>query len=274
VNAKDQGYSSGAWGRPGTLEVRPAATPPGPLRSQLIIAYLVFIAVGASNAPSPLYVTYQRMWHLSSLVLTAVFAVYAVGVLAALLVAGPISDQRGRKPVIAAATGLLVVTTLLFILATSVDWLYAARFVQGVATGSIIGAAAASLVELGPPGHVRRASLFMTVPFTMGAACEPLLVGLLAQYGPSPTVLPFLVLLGLEVIGALLLVFVRESRSPGPEGPRRLRLERPSVPRSVRPAFVIAGASVGLAWPWLSRSSGSACWRGGSGSKVPRVCFS
>jgi MFS family permease len=220
----------------------------GSLGSQLIIAYLVFIAVGASNAPSPLYVTYQRMWHLSSLVLTAVFGVYAVGVLAALLVIGPISDHRGRKPVIAAAAGLLVVTSLLFILATSVEWLYLARFVQGVATGSIIGAAAASLVELGPPGQVRRASLFMTVPFTMGAACVPLFIGLLAQYAPSPTVLPFVVLLALEAIGGLLLVFVPESRSPGSDSPGRLRLERPSVPPPLRPAFVIAGASVGLAW--------------------------
>ena len=221
---------------------------PSRVTSQLIIAYLVFIAVGASNAPSPLYVAYQRMWHISSLVLTAVFAVYAVGVLAALLVVGPISDQRGRKPVIAAATGLLTVATLLFIFATGVEWLYAARLVQGVATGSMIGAAAASLVELGPPGRVRRASLFMTVPFTMGAACVPLLVGFLAQYAPSPTVLPFLVLLGLEVIGVPLLVFVPESRSQGQKGPGRLRLERPSVPPAIRPAFVIAGASVGLAW--------------------------
>ncbi|HXW80285.1 MAG TPA: MFS transporter [Acidimicrobiales bacterium] len=220
----------------------------GQVTSQLIIAYLVFIAVGASNAPSPLYVTYQRMWHLSSLVLTAVFGVYAVGVLAALLLIGPISDQRGRKPVIAVATGLLVAATLLFLFATNVGWLFAARLVQGVATGSMIGAAAAWLVELGPAGHVRRASLLMTVPFTMGAACLPLFTGFLAEYAASPTVLPFLVLLGLEAIGALLLVYVPESRSPGQNLPGRLRVERPSVPRPIRPAFVVAGASVGLAW--------------------------
>jgi MFS family permease len=248
VRAKDQGYSSGRCGWPGTLEVRRVERRAGQSTSQVIIAYLVFIAVGASNAPSPLYVTYQCMWHLSSLVLTAVFGVYAVGVLAALLVIGPISDGRGRKPVIAAATGLLMAATLLFLFATNVDWLYGARFVQGVATGSMIGAAAACLVELGPPDRTQRASLFMTVPFTMGAACLPLLTGFLAEYAASPTVLPFLVLLAMETVGAVLLVFVPETRSRSQKGPGRLRVERPSVPPPIRPAFVVAGASVGLAW--------------------------
>ena len=57
----------------------------------------------ASSAPSPLYVIYQAEWDFSALTLTAVFAVYAVALLSALLVAGSLSDHLGRRPVLLAA---------------------------------------------------------------------------------------------------------------------------------------------------------------------------
>src|ERR1700689_3540178 len=57
----------------------------------------------AAGAPSPLYGVYQATWHFSAVTLTAVFAVYAVALLAAFLVAGRLSDHLGRKPVIIVA---------------------------------------------------------------------------------------------------------------------------------------------------------------------------
>ena len=67
----------------------------------------------------PLYAIYQRQWHFSSGVLTLIFAVYAVAVLATLLLAGQASDQAGRKPVLAAALGFSVASTVVFIFAAS-----------------------------------------------------------------------------------------------------------------------------------------------------------
>ena len=48
-----------------------------------------------SGLPSRLYGAYQREWVFSSLMLTMIFAVYA---LATLLVVGRLSDSIGRKP--------------------------------------------------------------------------------------------------------------------------------------------------------------------------------
>src|SRR5579862_4442117 len=63
----------------------------------------------ASSLPSPMYLIYQARWHFSAAVLTGIFAVYAVAVLAALLLVGAISDQIGRRPIVVASLGLLIV---------------------------------------------------------------------------------------------------------------------------------------------------------------------
>src|SRR3954451_17811700 len=60
---------------------------------------LAFMA--AASAPSPLYVVYQHRWGFSATTLTAVFAVYALALLLALLTVGGISDHVGRRPVLA-----------------------------------------------------------------------------------------------------------------------------------------------------------------------------
>jgi MFS family permease len=219
--------------------------------SQLVVAYLLFVAIGASNAPSPLYVIYQDEWHFAPVVLTAVFAVYAVAVLVSLLVAGPISDRRGRKPLLVAATVLLALSAVCFAAATNVAWLFVARSMQGLATGTITGAATAAMIELDPTANRRRASLLTTVAFLTGAAVLPLLFGILAEDAPEPLVLPYLVLLGLILPGLLLLSSVPETRTPEPLGRATGRLglvQRPSVPRSIRFPFAAAGASVAIAW--------------------------
>jgi MFS family permease len=225
----------------------------GTRAAQLIVAGLVFVCIGASNAPSPLYVIYQKKWHLDPLVLTAVFAVYAVGVLLALFVAGPISDRSGRRPMLFASAALLMVSVILCALDAGVGWLFAGRFVQGLATGSVTGAAAAAIVELDGRPDSRRASVLTTVAFLTGAACMPLLFGFMAQYGPAPTVAPYLVELALVAITTALLVVVPETRT-GTEASvvasaaPRTWIQRPTVPRSIRVPFAIAGASVAMAW--------------------------
>src|SRR3954449_2607289 len=62
---------------------------------------LTFMA--AASAPSPLYVVYQHEWRFSATTLTAVFAVYALALLIALLTVGGLSDFVGRRPVLVLA---------------------------------------------------------------------------------------------------------------------------------------------------------------------------
>jgi hypothetical protein len=60
-----------------------------------------FLAVAAfSTAPSSLYGLYEQQEHLSSLTITIVYAVYALGIVVSLLLAGYVSDWYGRRAVL------------------------------------------------------------------------------------------------------------------------------------------------------------------------------
>src|SRR6185436_7126501 len=118
-----------------------------PAAAYVLVASVIGLALFASGTPSPLYTTYRELWGFSPLVLTLVYATYAFGVLASLLLAGRISDEVGRRPVLIVSLSTLMAATILFALADSVAWLFAARAVQGLATGLALGAAGAALLD-------------------------------------------------------------------------------------------------------------------------------
>src|SRR5437588_11815181 len=119
-------------------------------RAYTLSAAIIGAALFASATPSPLYQTYARLWDFSSVLLTLVYATYAIGVLAALLLAGRASDVAGRRPVLAIALSALLAATVLYMVAESVAWLFAARAVQGLATGLALGTASAGLLDFHP----------------------------------------------------------------------------------------------------------------------------
>ena len=75
-----------------------SATPPAPRRRAAfwLLAFVFAATMLGTTLPTPLYVIYQAQWHFPASVVTLIFAVYAAGVLAALLLAGRSSDQAGR----------------------------------------------------------------------------------------------------------------------------------------------------------------------------------
>src|SRR6476620_4212105 len=78
-----------------------------------LVAAVIGLALFASGTPSPLYSTYRELWGFSPVVLTLIYATYAFGVLAALLLAGRLSDEIGRRPVLIASLGTLMATSVL-----------------------------------------------------------------------------------------------------------------------------------------------------------------
>src|SRR5258708_16528797 len=66
-----------------------------------LVGYVFSAVILGTALPVPVYAIYQRQWHFSSGVLTLIFAVYAVAVLATLLLAGPASGQARRQPAMA-----------------------------------------------------------------------------------------------------------------------------------------------------------------------------
>ncbi len=161
-----------------------------------LLAFVLAATMLGTTLPTPLYGIYQAQWHFSAAMVTVIFAVYAAGVLAALLLAGRSSDQAGRKPVLAVALGASALSTVVFILAPDVAALLAARVVSGLSAGLMTGTATAALTELIPAAAGRRASLVATAANMGGLGLGPLVAGLFAQYVPHPTTLVFEVYLG------------------------------------------------------------------------------
>src|SRR3954464_10647705 len=95
-----------------------------PAAAYVLVASVIGLALFASGTPSPLYGIYRDLWGFSPAVLTLVYATYAFGVLASLILAGRISDEVGRRPVLLVAISTLIATTVLFMVADSVVWLF------------------------------------------------------------------------------------------------------------------------------------------------------
>ncbi len=156
--------------------------------------FALFAVAAGTNVPTPLLLVYQERLDLSPEVLTALFGCYAAGLVPALLLAGPLSDRLGRRRVAIPGIVLSALASLAFAAAgDSLTLLFAARFVQGVVSGVVFSVGSAWVGELslasGEGAGGRRAAFAMTAGFSLG----PLTSGLLGQYAPAPTVLPYLV---------------------------------------------------------------------------------
>src|SRR3954467_11721983 len=211
-----------------------------------LVAAVIGLALFASGTPSPLYATYRELWGFSSVVLTLIYATYAFGVLASLILAGRISDQWGRRPVLLVSLGTLLVTSVVFMFADSVAWLFVARGIQGVATGLALGAASAAMLDLHPRRDPSSVGLANGVASAGGMGLGVLVSSALVQLAPAPRVLPYvalLILFAIAFVGALLM--------PEPVAERsrpRLTPQRPSIPAVVRRPFVPAALGVISSW--------------------------
>ena len=227
----------------------PEAAPRRTLSPRLayaLVAAVIGLALFASSTPSPLYATYRELWGFSPVVLTLIYATYAFGVLLALLLAGRVSDEWGRRPVLLVALGALLVTSVAFMLASSVAWLFVARGLQGIATGLALGAASAAMLDLHPRRDPSAVGLANGVLSAGGIGLGMLASATLVELAPAPRVLPYVLLFLLFAIafaGTLALPEPVEERTRP-----RLTPQRPSVPVPVRRAFLLAALAVISSW--------------------------
>ena len=215
-------------------------------RAYALVTAVIGLALFASATPSPLYGTYRELWGFSPAVLTLIYATYAFGVLAALLLAGRVSDEVGRRPVLIVALGTLLATSVLFMVADSVAWLFVARGLQGLATGLALGAASAAMLDL----HARRdpagVGLANGVVSASGMGLGVLVAAAVVEWLPAPRVLPYVVLF---VLFAVALAGALAMPEPVADRTRpRLTPQRPGVPPSVRRPFLLAALAVLSSW--------------------------
>ncbi|MFD7919321.1 MFS transporter [Streptomyces sp. NPDC059740] len=211
-------------------------------RRYLAAALVFAVGMAGTTLPTPLYGLYRQELGFSELMVTVVFAVYAVGVITALLVAGNFSDVLGRRPVLLTALGLSALSAVCFLAEGGLPLLFLGRLLSGFSAGLFSGAATAAVLELAPEGGRARAGFAATAANMGGLGCGPLLAGVLAQYAPWPLHLPYLVHLGLLVVAAAVAWALPETVQR-PEPRPRLRPQGMVVPREIRGVFVPAAVA-------------------------------
>jgi MFS family permease len=206
--------------------------------------FAVFALILGSNLPNTLFPLYAKVYGLSPIGVTLLFATYTLLVIPAVLVFGPVSDVKGRRELLIAAIVVAGVAAGLFAVGQGVLLLFVAQAVQAMALGALQGTAAPTLVEHDPSEQPRRASMAASALTITGAAVGPVLAGLLAQYAALPLRLCFLVEIGVLAIALIAVIVTIPPRSDR----RRWQPRRPTVPPEIRRSFVVAGTSGFVAW--------------------------
>lgn len=208
------------------------------------LPFVMFAVAFGTNVPVALLLRYRELLALSETMLTVVFAVYAVGLVPALLLAGPASDRRGRRTLVVPFTVLAGVASVVLLAAgTSLPALLVGRLLQGAVSGVIFSVASAWLAEL--VGEAGAASRRAAVAISLGFSLGPLSAGVVGQYLPAPTTLPYLVHLAFMVVAVPVLLRVHETVAVRRGRGRLLNL---GVPRASRPAFLSFVAPIA---PWV-----------------------
>ncbi|WP_445619959.1 MFS transporter [Kushneria sp. Sum13] len=207
--------------------------------SFLLVTFAFLMAMLGTTLPTPLYPIYQQRMDYSQIIITVIFAAYAVGVITALIGFGSWSDQLGRRRLLIAGLVLAVISDVVFLSSPELVPLLIGRLLSGMSAGIFTGTATVAVIEQAPPEWQKGATLTATATNVMGLGLGPLVAGVLAQYVAWPLHLPYalhIVLCALAMMG----VWWAPETVERPERVR-LRIQRLGIPDEVRGVFVPAG---------------------------------
>jgi MFS family permease len=216
------------------------------------VAYAFLAVMAFGSLPTPLYVIYQARDGFSDFMITVVFGVYALGVVASLFLVGHISDWHGRRRVLLGAIALAIVSAVVFLLWHGLGALLVARVLCGFAIGALTATATAWLGELHatsrPGATQRRPQLVATAVNLGGIGLGPFVAGALAEWVGDPLTLPFEVAIVALAVALVLVALSPETLTPPVPRPR-YRAQRVSVPAAARGRYLSAcvGALISFA---------------------------
>ena len=220
-------------------------------RAFWVVAFVFLAVIALGTVPSPLYGLYQDRDGFSLFMVTVIYAVYAVGVIGALLLAGHLSDLYGRRRLLLISLGVAIASAVVFVASQSLAGVLIARLVSGISIGIIASTATAYLADLHaigwPQAAAAAAQLTASAVNVAGLAVGALVAGLLAEWVAHPLTTPYLVFLGALVLGTIGVAFAPETReSPKPR--QRYRPQRLSLPQADRSRYFAAALSTFMAF--------------------------
>jgi MFS family permease len=218
------------------------------------VAFAFGTVLGFTTVPTPLWSLYAERDGYSTLTVTILFAVYAVGVAASLFLVGHLSDWHGRRRVLVPALLINVLAGIIFVAWPHVTGLLIARVLSGLGIGAVNATATAWLIELhtlhGGAAGRRRAEVVAVAANLGGLGLGALISGVLAQWAGDPLAVPFLVYTAALVIAVSLVLSAPETRRPIRPTPK-YRPQRFSVPAESRGRYFAAATAAMIAFALL-----------------------
>ncbi|MDQ3906349.1 MAG: MFS transporter [Actinomycetota bacterium] len=171
------------------------------MKAPLVASYAFAVAMLGVTLPTPLYPQYQQRFGFSTMMITVIYAAYAVGVIVTLVLFGNSSDHYGRKPVLLIGLGFSAASAVCFFLAKGLPMIFTGRVLSGLSAGLFTGTASTYVIDLATHADQRRATLLAAAANTGGIGAGPLLAGLTSQYLPAPLRTAYLADLVLVAVG-------------------------------------------------------------------------
>ncbi|MGM7669142.1 MFS transporter [Microbacterium sp. A93] len=215
------------------------------LRWSVAAALTVVSVFVLSNAPTPLYVEWQREWGFSSGMLTIIFACYMVGLVGTLVVAGRLADRYGRRPVLIPAMLVAILSGALFLLAQGVLWLLVARLLAGIAVGGAVTAGMAAVVDVAPTSRKRAGGLIASTAMVLGAGLGPMLSGVTAKTTATPQLWTFAIITALSITALAVSTGLPLTRPAHAGRTHERRLRWPMPPRDRQRELLWGAATFG-----------------------------
>ena len=185
------------------------------LTATILASSMAFIDGSALNVALP---ALQADLQANGAQLLWIINAYMLMLAALILVGGSLGDRLGRKKVFMAGIGLFGIASLACGLAPSIEWLIAARILQGIGGALMIPGSLAIISATVAPGRRGRAIGTWSAATTLVTVAGPLLGGIFSDLGFWRGV--FLINLPLGVFAlAVLHAKVPESRNESETGP-------------------------------------------------------
>ncbi|MGJ0118523.1 MFS transporter [Williamsia sp. MIQD14] len=168
-------------------------------RAWLLVFGTLFVCAWSGNQFSPMLLLYRDTAHYSAATVTLFLGIYVAGLAPALVIAGAVSDHGGRRGPMSCAVLFGVAASALLALGELGSLpICLGRLFAGMSVGTAMAVGTSWLKELSqgrfdPSADAGAGARRASLAFTLGSALGALVAGSIAQWGPVPEELPYLI---------------------------------------------------------------------------------